>query len=208
MPPVPPPPPLARPARSRTQGRSSAACCCAGTSSSMRRQRSSSRPPSRPRSRPVSPPGGRAGDRGFPAPAASRCPDNGSCPDPWNSSITPRIWRPRGRRGGAGWPAGEVLRMNLACRYVQAGVSTTFPQPFPQRPMACTGPLGAACMCSSLVGWQPDSASGPFAAYSGLERGPRGSRSDPLSPACRDAGVRPDSQAIANGWRAGRRRPA
>jgi hypothetical protein len=151
MPPVPPPPPLARPARSRTQGRSSAACCCAGTSSSMRRQRSSSRPPSRPRSRPVSPPGGRAGDRGFPAPAASRCPDNGSCPDPWNSSITPRIWRPRGRRGGAGWPAGEVLRMNLACRYVQAGVSTGFSTAFPQRSMACTGPLGAACMCSSLV---------------------------------------------------------
>ena len=53
----------------------------------MRRQRSSSRPPSRPRSRPVSPPGGRAGDRGFPASAASRRPDNGSCPDPWNSSI-------------------------------------------------------------------------------------------------------------------------
>jgi len=130
MPPVPPPPPLARPARSRTQGRSSAACCCAGTSSSMRRQRSSSRPPSRPRSRPVSPPGGRAGDRGFPASAASRCPDNGSCPDPWNSSITPRIWRPPGRRGGAGWPTGEVLRMNLACRYVQAGVSTAFSTAF------------------------------------------------------------------------------
>jgi hypothetical protein len=74
----------------------------------------------------VSPPGGRAGDRGFPASAASRCPDNGSCPDRWNSSITPRIWRPRSRRGGAGWPAGEVLRMNLACRYVQAGVSTAF----------------------------------------------------------------------------------
>jgi hypothetical protein len=83
----------------------------------MRRQRSSSRPPSRPRSRPVSPPGGRAGDRGFPASAASRRPDNGSCSDPWNSSITPRIWRLRG-----------------------------------------------------------------------LERGPRGSRSDPLSPAYRDAG--------------------
>ena len=130
MPPVPPPPPLARPARSRTQGRSSAVCCCAGTSSSMRRQRSSSRPPSRPRSRPVSPPGGRAGDRGFPASAASRCPDNGSCPNRWNSSITTRIWRPRSRRGGAGWPAGEVLRMNLACRYVRAGVSTAFPQPF------------------------------------------------------------------------------
>ena len=129
MPPVPPPPPLARPARSRTRGRSSAACCCAGTSSSMRRQRSSSRPPSRPRSRPVSPPG-RAGDRGFPASAASRCPDNGSCPDPWNSSITPRTWRPRGRRGGAGWPTGEVLRMNLACRYVQAGVSTAFSTAF------------------------------------------------------------------------------
>ena len=31
---------------------------------------------------------------GFPARAASRRPDNGSCPDPWNSSITPRIWRP------------------------------------------------------------------------------------------------------------------
>jgi hypothetical protein len=41
--------------------------------------------------------------------------------------------------------------MNLACRYVQAGVSTGFSTAFPQRSMACTGPLGAACMCSSLV---------------------------------------------------------
>jgi hypothetical protein len=48
------------------------------------------------------------------------------------------------------------------------------PQPFRslfRSGMACTGPLGAACMCPSLAGWQPDSARGPFAAYPGLEKG-------------------------------------
>jgi hypothetical protein len=158
----------------------------------------------------VSPPGGRAGDRGFPASAASRCPDNGSCPDRWNSSITPRIWRPRSRRGGAGWPAGEVLRMNLACRYVQAGVSTAFSTAFSAAAYGLHRP--ARCGMHVLepgrlaAGFSPRPLCVVFTSK--LEKGPRGSRSDPLSPACRAAGVWPNSQAITNGWRAGRRRPA
>ena len=45
------------------------------------RPRGSSPPPSRPRSRRVRLPGRRAGPGVFPRPIASRCSDNGSCPD-------------------------------------------------------------------------------------------------------------------------------
>jgi hypothetical protein len=41
--------------------------------------------------------------------------------------------------------------MKLACRYVQAGVSTAFSTAFSAAVYACTGPLSAACMCSNLV---------------------------------------------------------